>query len=208
MPKKALNIANFSGGLNNNTTERDLEDNQFSVINNLDIETPGKIKTMGEVTDVSVGSDTDHIALTDPYNFYYGNGLLHLNLDKKTDASPANTDNTEYLFINDPSVKKIRMFNYTDSSITSAASTQNINYGSTAANVEYLVIDGEIRVSPWLDASTPFPTNNRIKKLKFLNSRKRLGVADAGVANAPDVNYNKVYKTDDGYIAPIKAEQL
>lgn len=208
MPKKALNIENFSGGLNNNTNTRDVTSQELIVLNGADIETPGKVRLMGSVNDVSVGSDNDHISLTNPYDFNYGNGLLCLNQDRKIDSS-SNTDNTEYLFINDPSVKKVRMFNKTDSSIISVSDNRNINYGSTAASVEYMVIDGEVRVSPYVNldgtSGTPFPTDNRIKVLKFLNTRKRLGVSDTGVANAPDINYNKVFVSDNAFIAPIKA---
>ena len=35
MPKKAKNVNDFSGGLNNNTTPRDLGDNEFQVLLNL-----------------------------------------------------------------------------------------------------------------------------------------------------------------------------
>ena len=208
MPKKALNLANFSGGLNNNTNTRDVNTQELVVLNGADVETPGKVRLMGSVDDVSVGSNTDHISLTSPYNFNYGNGLLCLNLDKKIDVAGV-TDNTEYLFVNDPSIKKIRMFNKTDSSIIAVNDTRNVNYGSTAASVEYMVIDGEIRISPYvnLDGSSgaSFPTDNKVKVLKFLNTKKRLGVSDTGVANAPDISFNKVFISNDAFVAPIKA---
>ena len=47
MPKKAINVNNFSGGLNNNTTPRDLADNEFQVLLNLSNEVPGKLHVIG-----------------------------------------------------------------------------------------------------------------------------------------------------------------
>ena len=36
MPKKAINVNNFSGGLNNNTNPRDIQINEFQTLNGLD----------------------------------------------------------------------------------------------------------------------------------------------------------------------------
>ena len=46
MAKGILNISNYSGGLNNKTNSRDIEDNQFQDLDSLSIETP-KIKNNG-----------------------------------------------------------------------------------------------------------------------------------------------------------------
>ena len=165
MPKKALNLENFSGGLDNNTNRRDVQDSNLVVLDGLDIETPGKIRLMGSVEDYALVSSTnDEIALTDPYNHFYGNGLLHLNLDRRIDSA-TNQVNTQYLFINDPSTQKVRMLDVNNNTLIAAGNAATIDYGNTAAQVEYLIIDGEIRVSPWLVASVPFPTGNQIKKL-------------------------------------------
>ena len=208
MPKNVLKLENFSGGLNNNTNKRDVKKEELVLLDGVDIETPGKVRLMGHVDDVSVSNNNDHIDLANPYTHYYGSGLMHLNLDRKIDSA-SNTENTEYLFINDPTIKKVMMFNNTEGSIINASNTSTINYGSTSAKVEYLVIDGDIRISPWVDltgtSGTPFAVNNRVKKLKFLNTKKRLGVSDTGVANAPNIDYNKVFVADNAYIAPIKA---
>jgi hypothetical protein len=52
--KGILNISNYSGGLNNKTNSRDIEDNQFQNLDSLSIETPGKLKVMGAVNDYVV----------------------------------------------------------------------------------------------------------------------------------------------------------
>jgi hypothetical protein len=52
--KGILNISNYSGGLNNKTNSRDIEDNQFQNLDSLSIETPGKLKVMGAVDDYVV----------------------------------------------------------------------------------------------------------------------------------------------------------
>ena len=51
MAKGILNISNYSGGLNNKTNPRDIDDNQFQVLDSLSIETPGKLKIMGAAVD-------------------------------------------------------------------------------------------------------------------------------------------------------------
>ena len=206
VPKNALNIANFSGGLNNNTNTRDVNPEELIVLDGVDIETPGKVRLIGHVDDA--GNINDNVSLSGSNEFNYGNGLFCLNLDRKIDSS-TNTDNTEYLFINDASAKKVRMWNKTDETIIAGNDNRNISYGTTAASVEYLMIDGDLRVSSYvnLDGSSgvPFPTTNKVKVLSYLDTRKRLGVSDTGVSNAPDVVYNKVFVVDDAYIAPIKA---
>ena len=80
MPKKALNIDDFSGGLNDNTNNRDIANNQFAILNGVDVEYAGKIKTLGKVDDTGnypVSGTNDHISSS---TINYGNGLLHLNL--------------------------------------------------------------------------------------------------------------------------------
>ena len=98
MPKNALNIANFSGGLNNNTNTRDVNPEELIVLDGVDIETPGKVRLIGHVDDA--GNINDNVSLSGSNEFNYGNGLFCLSLDRKIDSS-TNTDNTEYLFIND-----------------------------------------------------------------------------------------------------------
>lgn len=203
MPKNALNLENFSGGLDNNTNKRDVENNTLVVLDGLDIETPGKIRLMGSVEDYALVTSTNDEVVNS--TVYYGNGLLHLNLDRRIDSA-VNQVNTQYLFINDPATQKVRMLDVNNNTLIAAGNAATIDYGDTAAQVEYLVIDGEVRVSPWLVASVPFPTGNQIKKLKYINTVKNLGVPAAGdTANIPNITISNLYKADNAYIAPIKA---
>ena len=52
MPKEVLDLRNFSGGLNNNANPRDLDTSEFQELNGLSMETPGKLKISGSVTDL------------------------------------------------------------------------------------------------------------------------------------------------------------
>jgi len=203
VPKEALNLENFSGGLDNNTNKRDVQDNNLVVLDGLDIETPGKIRLMGSVEDYALVSGTnDEVASS---TVYYGNGLLHLNLDRKVDSG-VNQANTQYLFINDPSAQKIRMLDINNNTLIAANNASTVDYGNTSAQIEYMVIDGEIRISPWLNASVPFPTGNKVKKLKFINTIKNLGVPNAGASvSIPKIILNSIFKPGDAFIAPIKA---
>ena len=200
MPKRSLNLRNFSGGLNNNTNKRDINPNQLQVLDGLDIEVPGKLKLLGEVADYSVASDADHITST----IGYGNGLLHLNLDRLI-TSAANSQNNEYLLINDRTNKRIGILNLDG---TPAMTTSFLNYTGTAANVEYLVMDGEVRISLWSDDTTPFATNNQLRKLKFLKTIRNNGIDSAALTVALENSehvFTSVYKSGPSYIAPIKA---
>lgn len=203
MPKAVLNIENFSGGLNNNTTPRDVKEPQSIVLNGIDIETPGLIKTMGSVEDYALVSSTNDEVTSSTVN--YGNGLLHLNLDRRV-SSAINADDTQYLFINDPSAYKVRILDIDNNTLLSSGD-YILTYGSTnSSKVEYTVIDGEIRVSPYVDGTLPFLITNQIKKLKFMKTIKTLGidVADLSSALEGPTTYTSVYKTDAAYVAPIK----
>lgn len=203
MPKEVLNIANFSGGLNDNATPRDIGEGQSMALNGLDIEIPGRIKTMGSVEDYALVSGTnDEISSS---NINYGNGLLHLNLDRRI-SSAVNANDTEYLLINDPSAYKVRILDINNNTLLSSGD-HVIVYGSTGnSKVEYTVIDGEIRVSPYVDGTTPFLTTNQVKRLKFVKTIKSLGVdlSDLSSALEGPTTYNSLYKHDNAYIAPIK----
>ena len=54
MPKKILNINNFSGGLDTLASARDLKPNQFSILDGLDNEVFGKLQTIGKIDPVTV----------------------------------------------------------------------------------------------------------------------------------------------------------
>ena len=206
VPKKALNIDDFSGGLNDNTNNRDIENHQFSLLNGVDIEYAGKIKTLGKVDDTSgypVSSTNDHVTSS---TIHYGNGLLHLNLDRRV-SSAVNSDETQYLFINDPSARKVRILDIDNNTLLSSGD-YIMTYGSAGATsqVEYTTIDGEVRVSPYVNGTLPFLTTNQIQKLSLIKTIKTLGIDVANLTAALEgpTTYASVYKTGPSYISPIK----
>ena len=90
MPKKILNINNFSGGLNEKTTPRDLAPNEFQRADNMNNETPGKLTLFGESVN---GPYTGNLG---PSNNYItalsrGTGLHHVNLDRDVDDESSTT---------------------------------------------------------------------------------------------------------------------
>ena len=83
MPKLIKNIANFSGGLNNNTNRRDILDVESQVMLNVSNEIPGKLVMEGRTIASSISSND--VTGIDALN--YGNGLLHTNLDRNFGAA-------------------------------------------------------------------------------------------------------------------------
>ena len=158
------------------------------------------MKLLGEVNDYSVASDADHITSA----IGYGNGLLHLNLDRLI-TSATNAVNTEYVLINDQTNKRISILNLSPG--TPTMTTSFLNYTGTAANIEYVIMDGEVRISPWSNGTTPFAVNNQLRKLKFMKTIKTLGIDPSNLSsNLEDQNtYTNVYKSGVAYIAPVKA---
>jgi len=55
--KQLLTIKDFSGGLNNRKDPRDLQDNEMSFIQNMSIDSLGKIKSIGALFAHQEGSD-------------------------------------------------------------------------------------------------------------------------------------------------------
>ena len=78
MPKKVINVSNFSGGINKNTNSRDMVANEYQVMLNLDNEVPGKLKMYGS-TEADSYNEVDGTAIE---SVNHGNGLYHFNLDK------------------------------------------------------------------------------------------------------------------------------
>ena len=81
MPKRSINVNNFSGGLNNNTNPRDIADNEFQTLNGLDNEIPGKLRLFGSVKDFRTSNNYSETHST----FNIGNGLTYLTLDRDID---------------------------------------------------------------------------------------------------------------------------
>tara|TARA_R100001082_G_scaffold97463_1_gene65359 strand:- start:9577 stop:9981 length:405 start_codon:yes stop_codon:yes gene_type:complete len=57
MPKRRLTIKNWSGGINNRKDPRDISDSESSYIQDMSIDSLGKIKTIGGLYDAIEGSD-------------------------------------------------------------------------------------------------------------------------------------------------------
>ena len=143
MPKKIINVSNFSGGINKNTNPRDMVANEYQEMLNLDNEVPGKLKLYGSTVTDSYNQTNG----TDITTINHGNGLHHFNLDRDIDA-PTVISNREYLAINDPSNRRVRVIDYTSSS-SAFDIVENITY-ATSGNHEVVMynIDGALRVVP------------------------------------------------------------
>ena len=143
MPKKILNINNFSGGLDTLASPRDLKPSQFSILDGLDNEVFGKLQTIGKIDPVTVSG------LLTSNSINNGNGLLHFNTDVKiNDASVAAT---EYLAYHDVGNKSVKFIELGDSSNTNrdtiqGSATVTTGGNSFTGNVDMSVIDGDLRI--------------------------------------------------------------
>ena len=137
MPKKIINVSNFSGGINKNTNPRDMVANEYQEMLNLDNEVPGKLKLYG-----STGADANH-SDTSIASVNHGNGLYHFNLDRN--IANASIANKEYLAINNPAGFEVKV--YDASSTLSLAKTVGYN-ATSATEVVMYNIDGTLRVIP------------------------------------------------------------
>jgi hypothetical protein len=200
MPKKAINLNDFSGGLNNNTNPRDLEVNESSVLNGLDIDIPGKIRLYGSVV------STESYAQAHTNKFNYGNGLVYVNLDRDPSSS-ASISPTELYFINDKDNFNIDIYDGTNNDTIAGA----FSYGSVESPIDGFTIDGEIRITP-----TSFSNSNKPKWYGYVDKTFHLGKTDFssgnkgdGVSDATD-EIQKDYAgffSDDMFIAPLKTTQ-
>lgn len=190
MPKETINVNNFSGGLNNNTNQRDLEINEYQELKGLSIETPGKLKVSGSVVDLPHVQSADEEKFTTTLN--HGNGLFHFNSDR--DSSNGALSNTEMLFIHDIPNTKIKGFDKTDGAYET---NSDIDYGTTASRIEYYAADGQLRVCPHSYTGT----SNKIKWYGYLDIVKDFGF-DASVHI---IKQESGFKVADAYAAPLKS---
>ena len=176
MAKGILNISNYSGGLNNKTNSRDIEDNQFQDLDSLSIETPGKLKVMGAAVDYAnsiTGDRNSEVTL--------GNGLFQFNADHDIDNTDGTVSNNEMLFINtDVTSDGVRVFKLSNNSY----GTKTVPYGNTFSPVVYSAVDGVVRVTP-----TSFVDTNTPKKLEYVNETYHMGFIYSGGDN--DMNTAK-----------------
>lgn len=177
MAKGILNISNYSGGINNKTNSRDLQDNQFEALDTLSIETPGKLKIMGAATDYSASNPADLDAEVN-----YGNGLFHFNADYDIDDTTAFVQNNEMLFIN-TDTPNVKVFELNSDKLTYSSRT-DITYGDTFSPVVYSAVDGVVRITP-----TSFQETNKPIKLQHINEQYYMG-NDSLSTSFQDTTYN------------------
>ena len=187
MPKKAINVSNFSGGVNNNTNPRDLADNEFQILNNVTNEVPGKLKIIGNQEVVTVDSGINSIA-----SLNYGNGLLHTNFDRNLGA-PTAINETEYLFINDTANSEVEILDVTYNDLE----TDTIDYGNTSSRLEMYNVDGAVRVVPHYGSS-----NNTPKLFTYYKFQRRLGDS-----SAENIRHDESgdYKVTNLHISPLRS---
>lgn len=197
MPKKAINVNNFSGGLNNNTNPRDIADNQFQVLNGLDNEVPGKLKTLGSVAVYKSSNNYQEAHSV----FNKGNGITYLTLDRDIDNAGTIAAN-ELLLVNDANAKNVDFYN-----LTGDEDLAKFSYGSTASPIDSFVVDGQIRLS----ATSTTATNNTPKWYGYINKTYNLGNTDGSLASGDGISdsddeiakaYNSYFSADT-YIAPL-----
>lgn len=98
MPKQYLTIKDWSGGMNNRKDPRDLQDNEFSEIQNLSIDALGKIKTSGKfyahIKNTDGNSDLAEyfVERTSSLNGAGGYGLFYFESDHSRDTNYTITD--------------------------------------------------------------------------------------------------------------------
>jgi len=141
MPKRSINVNNFSGGLNNNTNSRDVADNEFQTLNGLDNEIPGKLRLFGNIITYD-GFESPGINFSETHStFNIGNGLTYLTLDRDIDNAGTIASN-ELLLVNDANATNVDFYN-----LTGDKDTAQFSYGNTASPLNAFVVDGQIRLS-------------------------------------------------------------
>jgi len=173
MPKKILNINNFSAGLNQKTSPRDLKPNEYQEAMNMNNETPGKLVTFGESVNGPLTANNGYIpssAITAVDNLNHGFGLHHTTLDRDVDTVASGEN--EYLFLDDLSQAKLHIV---EVSGTPAVKTNSVNYGSTQnSSTHMFTIDGSTKVLPREVAGN---SNNYPHVFEFFKFTRRLGHA-------------------------------
>lgn len=198
MPKRSINVNNFSGGLDNNTNPRDLSDNQFKILNGLDNEIPGKLRLFGGI-DAYDGFTSGSNFSQSQSTFYKGNGLTYLSFDRDVDsASKPSISQNELLLVNDAANENVYAYNLIDGSTSSAL----IDYGSDDSRINTFVVDGEVRLS-----SETTKTNNTPKWFGYIEKTYNMGNNSATTAGGTnDIGHlYENYYASDLYIAPLKS---
>ena len=204
MAKGILNISNYSGGLNNKTNSRDIEDNQFQDLDSLSIETPGKLKVMGAVNDFNVSVS------------YTGYKMSNVNNSMTASSSDTNFTITAYPIPSMFAVNTVIRINTEDMLITNVATvgsavditvTRGYNSttiaaherddvyfytsiaGDTATNIKYANGVFHFNADYDIDDTSGVVENNEIL---FVNT-------DSGTNNAPIIKPFKLNSDKLGY---------
>ena len=82
MPKKTYKIEGFHGGINSDADPRDIQEIESSVLVDINIDSIGKIKTLGRV--VIDDSDTNNLVILP------NRGLFIMNSDRQLDGTVLN----------------------------------------------------------------------------------------------------------------------
>ena len=150
MPKRSINVNNFSGGLNSTASIRDLKPNQFHVLEGLDNEIFGKLVTLGKIVDESVTENPNTL----PASVNNGNGLLHFNTDYDiTDASEASK---EYIAYHDKTNRVVKFIDLSDNNTIVEPSTASVTVATAGTgNIDMFIADGNLRVCREYPNNTP-----------------------------------------------------
>jgi len=98
MPKQMYTVRDWSGGMNNRRDPRDLAPNQYSVIENMSVDSIGKIKTVGglfahSVKSTGSGTLSEYIVeSTTNINGGGGYGLFYFESDHSRDSDQTITN--------------------------------------------------------------------------------------------------------------------
>ena len=98
MPKQMYTVRDWSGGMNNRRDPRDLAPNQYSVIENMSVDSIGKIKTVGglfahSVKSTGSGTLSEYIVeSTTNINGGGGYGLFYFESDHSRDSDQTITE--------------------------------------------------------------------------------------------------------------------
>lgn len=188
MPKKILNINNFSGGLNEKTTPRDLTPNEFQRADNMNNEIPGKLTVFGESVD---GPYTGDIGVGGNYleTLTHGTGLHNVNLDRDVDNESIGPN--EYIMINDKADSLVRLI---DINSNGSMATKTIDYGDAESDIGLYTLDGTTRIIPKTTGGT-----NKPKVFEYYDFTRKLG----GTTIETIVNVVEEYSTEDLYLKPV-----
>jgi len=199
MPKKILNINNFSAGLNQKTSPRDLKPNEYQEAMNMNNETPGKLVTFGESVDGPFTSNNGRIP--DTVNavdqLQHGFGLHHTTLDRDVDTVAAGEN--EYLFLDDTQDARLHIVEVTG---TPTVKTKNIVYGASANSRSHIfTVDGSTKILPKEVAAN---SNNKPHVFEFFKFTRRLGHANTTGSHVHSITANSgagEYSSEDMLIA-------